>query len=361
MSQPLKSTNFLDTEAFTDEHIDLSLDQMEQAAKLSQSVSDPLQQWQLYIHTLGLLGFKEWLEEWAPDLEIADSQYSKQQSDLECDLSVAKFDICLITAADFSESTVKFPRAVIDSPDSPQAVPHIYALVEVEEERMQAKVCGYLRRERLVQQLGVLKLTSQETLQEYAVPLSWFNLEPTELILELRCLKPASPATTVTPATVTPPSPIINVSHWLNDRLDEVTRQLGWMLLPSLAPAAALRSAQAELMLLGVQIPSEARGVYQELQSGQALLRLHAMTWVLSSASDAFVWTLLIILDGERLPVGTCLRIRDQSKLLFEQVVTATASSLFAQVGGDLTDQFWVTIDLPDGATIDLPPFYFGH
>jgi hypothetical protein len=384
--KPLELIDFLDTEALTEEQIELSPAQMEQAAKLSQTVADPSQQWQLYIHALGLLGFKQWLEEWAPDLEIADSQHPKKQfPNVEsCNLTVAGFGICLIATVDFSESTVKFPQTVINLPanslvDSSQSVPHIYALVEVQEERMQAKVCGYLRRERLIQQLRELKLTARETLQEtsqdYAVPLSWFNLEPTELILELRCLAPDLLPAEVTPAEVTPakvspakvslakvspPSPLINVSHWLNDRLDEVAQQLGWILLPSLVPAAALRSAQEELLLLGVQIPSEARGVYQELQSGQAMLRLHAMTWVISSASDAFVWTLLIILDGERLPIGTSLQIRDQDQLLFEQVATATDSSLFAQVGGDLSDQFWVTITLPDGATIDLPPFYFG-
>lgn len=50
---------------------------------------------------------------------------------------------------------------------------------------------------------------------------------------------------------------------------------------------------------------SEARSAYQEIQSGAVLLRLHAITWVLSAAADAFTWTLLIILAGERLPIGT--------------------------------------------------------
>ncbi|MBD3886946.1 DUF1822 family protein [Phormidium tenue FACHB-886] len=341
--------SFLDTEALSEEQIELSPAQMEIAARLSQSVADPSQQWQLYIHILGLLGFKQWLEEWAPDLEIDDSGGSIKQADDwsgACQISVAKFKLCLIAAPIFLDATVNASQAIIDLP---QFVPHVYTLVEVQEEQMQVKVYGYLRRDWLIEQrqLHPLKPTSN---QKYAIPLNWFNLDPTSLLLELRCLEPY-------PLTL--PCPV-NVSHWLNDRLDDVARQLGWLLLPPLAPAAALRSAQEEVQLLGVPIPSEARGAYQEIQSGTALLRLHAVTWVLSAAVDAFAWTLLIILAEEDLPVGTRLQVRDAEQLLSEQVAEAPDSPLFAQVGGDVSDRFWVTIDLPDGATIDLPPFYFG-
>lgn len=342
--------DFLDTEALSEEQIELSPAQMQIAARLSQSVSDPSQQWQLYIHSLGLLGFKQWLEEWAPDLEIDDSGSLIEQADDwigVCQTSVAKFKLCLIAAPIFLDATVDVPQVVIDLP---QFASHIYTLVEVQEEQMQVKVYGYLHRDWLIKQRQLYSLKPTPD-QKYAVPLDWFNLDPTELLLELRCLEP--------PITSVSPPQTVNVSHWLNDRLDDVARQLGWLLMPPLVPAAALRSAQEELLLLGVQIPSEARGAYQEIQAGTALLRLHAITWVLPAAADAFAWTLLIILAG-RLPTGTCLQVRDANQLLFKQVAEAPDSPLFAQVGGDLSDRFWVTIDLPDGDTIDLPPFYFG-
>jgi hypothetical protein len=353
MTQDLELIDFLDTEALTEEQIELSSAQMEEAVRLIQSTCDPSQQWQLYLHALGLLGFKQWLEEWAPDLEIANSHCSTDHSDHwveACYLSVAKFNLCLVAIPTSLDSTIDLPQAIVDLP---QFIPHVYLLVEVREEQMQVKICGYLRRDRWVEQQRSHPL--KPTLnQKYTVPLNWFNLDPTELLLELRCLEPPIIISSSLPLQ------IVNVSHWLSDRLDAAARQFGWILLPPLVPAAALRSAQEELLMLGVQIPSEARGVYQELQSGNAMLRFQAIAWVLSTASDAFAWTLLIILDGDRLPVGTRLRIRDASQLLFEQVVKATNSSLFAQVGGDLVDRFWVTIDLPDGASIDLSPFYFG-
>jgi hypothetical protein len=356
MPQPLnlELIDFLDTEALTEEQIELSPAQMEQAVRLSQSGCDSSQQWQLYLHALGLLGFKQWLEEWAPDLEIADACGfidSSNHSLETCQISVEKFNLCLIAISTSLDPTINLPQAIVELP---QFIPHIYVLIEVQEEQMQVKVCGYLRQDRLAEQQRSrwLKPGSHHT---YPVPVEWFNLEPTELLLELRCLEPFP---IIYPSSLS--SQLGNVSHWLSDRLDDAARQLGWMLLPPLIPAAAMRSAQEQLLMQGVAIPSEARGVYQELQLGTAKVRFQAITWVLSAASDAFAWTLLIILEGDRLPLGARLRIRDDRQLLFEQVVEAPDSPLFAQVGGDLTDRFWVTIDLPAGAAIELPPFYFG-
>ena len=345
--------DFLETEALADEQIELSPDQVEQAAQLSQLVTDSSQQWQLYLHALGLLGFKQWLEEWASDLEMPDLRRSMNSPNHwveTCQISVAKFKLCLVAISTSLDSTINLPQAIVDLPEF---IPHIYVLAEVQEEQMQVKICGYLRQDRLAEQQRSrsLKLTSNQT---YPVPIEWFNLEPTDLLLELRCLEPFP---IILPSSLS--SQLVNVSHWLSDRLDDAARQLGWMLLPPLIPTAALRSAQEQLLVQGVEIPSEARGVYRELQLGTAKVRFQAITWVLSAASDAFAWTLLIILDGDRLPVGARLRIRDANQLLFEQRVEASDSSLFAQVGGDLSDRFWVTIDLPDGTTTDLPPFYF--
>ena len=351
LSKLPESIDFLETEALTDGQIELSPDQVEQAAQLSQSATNSSQQWQLYLHTLGLLGFKQWLEEWASDLEMSDlrrSLNSSNHSIENCQISAAKFNLCLIAISGSLDSTIDLPRAIVDLPEF---IPHVYVLAEVQEEQMQVKVCGYLRQDRLAEQQRSLKPSSD---QKYSVPIEWFNLEPTDLLLELRCLEP-SPI--ILPSSLS--SQLVNVSHWLSDRLDDAARQLGWMLLPPLIPTAALRSAQEQLLVQGVEIPSEARGVYRELQLGTAKVRFQAITWVLSAASDAFAWTLLIILDGDRLPVGARLRIRDANQLLFEQMVEASDSSLFAQVGGDLSDRFWVAIDLPDGTTNDLPPFYF--
>ncbi|MBE9182946.1 DUF1822 family protein [Oculatella sp. LEGE 06141] len=344
--------DFLESEALTDEQIELSLDQMEQAAQLSQSGADASQQWQLYLHALALAGFKQWIEEWTAELEIDDSRCSIAQPNQFIavhHLFVAKFNLCLIAAPTLLNPTIHLPKAIVDLR---RFTPHIYVLIEVQEEQMQVKVSGYLRRDRLFEQQQSYPLKTVPN-EMYAVPLDWFNLDPTALLLELRCLKPY-------PVDFLPQPPrVINVRHWLSDRLDDLASELGWRLMPPIA-AAALRSAQQELSTLEIPIPPQARGAYQEVQLGRVTLRLQAAAWVLSAASETFEWTLLITVSGDRLPLGTCLRIRDDTQLLFEQTVErAEATALFAQVGGDLSERFWVTIDQPDGSAIGLPPFCF--
>lgn len=368
MTQLPDLIDFLDTEALTDKQIELSLGQMEQAAQLSQSVADTAQQWQVYLHALALAGFKQWVEEWTAELEIDDSRCSiglpatrapQRDAIAQSDrfvvvhhLFVAKFNLCLIATPMLLDSKIHIPKPIVDQR---QFAPHIYVFIEVQEEQMQMKICGYLRRDTLFEQLRShpLKATPNEM---YEVPLDWFNLDPTALLLELRCLKPY-PIDQFLPQQQ---SQAINVRQWLSDRLDDIGVELGWMLMPSIASASALRSAQEELSTLNVQIPPQARGAFQEMQLGTATLRLQAVTWVLSAAIDSFEWTLLITVSGDRLPSGTRLQIRDDTQLLFEQTVeNAEATALFAQVGGGLSDRFWVTIDHPNGSAIALPPFCF--
>jgi hypothetical protein len=344
--------DFLETEALTNEHIELSLDQMEQAAQISQSGADASQQWQLYLHALALAGFKQWIEEWTAELGIDDSRCSIAQPNQFIavhHLVVAEFNLCLIATPMLLAPTIHLPKAIVDLR---HFTPHIYVLIEVQEEQMQVKVCGYLRRDRLFEQQQVHLLKTANEM--YEIPLDWFNLDPTALLLELRCLQPY-------PLDFLPqqPSRVVNVCHWFSDRLDDLTLELGWRLMPPIA-AAALRSAPEELSTLEIQIPPEARGAYQDVQLGRVALRLQAVTWMLSAAIETFEWTLLITASSDRLPLGTRLRIRDDTQLLFEQTVESTeATVLFAQVGGNLGDRFWVTIDQPGGSAIALPPFCF--
>lgn len=436
--------DFLDSEALTDEGIELSPEQIDQAAQLSQPIFHPTQQWQIYLHGLAFVGFEQWLDEWASDLNVNESNCSILQPpyanlmDAVCHLQVGRLDLCLIATPLVTSPTITLPRAVIDLP---QFVPHVYVLVEVQEEHMQVQLYGYLRRDQMMErrQSSPLKADSSWV---YSIPLNWFNANPADLLIELRHLDPESlpsidslqlhrqpsletrlrsllpqlqspdcllsqlltweegAALLSNPELVNwvyqmqragvgkeqkqafthnpdqedllmhsssakdPNSQSINVGHWLNDCLDAAAQKLGWMLLPPLSPAAALRSAQEELAVLGVQLPPEARGAYEDLQLGTAALRLHAFTWMLSATIDTFQWTLLIVLGAQphtRLPAGIRLQIRDQTQLLYEQILPEADndSYLYAQVGGEIADRFWVTINLPDGAALSLPPFIF--
>lgn len=454
MNQPPDLPEFIDLfdlESLTDEGIELSDQQIDRAVQLSQPIPHPNQQWQTYLNGLALVGFEQWIEEWASDLSVDESNCSIFQPayanliNAVCHLQIGRFDLCLIAIPLERGSTVDLPKAIFDLP---QFVPDVYVLVEIQEEQMQVQLYGYLRHDQLLahRQMSPLAADSSWT---YAVPLQWFNADPTTLLVELRHLDPKSLRSLTassllhshvypqhlqarlhellpqlrspdyalselltweeaslllcepelvnwiyqvqkqgqmegigdtvlspppqpqsqdsllhSPTPNDPNSHPINVGHWLTDRLDDVARQLGWMLLPPLAPVAALRSAQEELEMMGVQMPMEARGACEDLQLGNAALRLYVFAWMLSSSIDSVQWTLLIVLGAQpqtNLPAGIRLKVRDQTQLLCEQVLTEAAkdSYLYAQVGGDISDRFWVIIDLPNRATISLPPFIF--
>jgi hypothetical protein len=389
--------DLLDEAYPTDTSIELSLEQLQQAAQMSQSV-DPSLQWQHYIQALALMGIQQWLEEWAPDMEIDHSDCAifdspdAHSSESVCHIWIGSFHLCWLVFTRSMSATVNLPKAVFSS----SSVPHLYGLVEVQEELMQVYLGGYLRCDQLLEHLSERQQLhpSEATANEIeSLPLKWFNTNSTDLLVELSCLnlemlssaqqslsqwaQGQAIADIYPPASVTDRQSEVNVWHWLGDRLDRTAERLRWVLMPPLTPASALRTTQDELETVGVHIPPEARGAYQILQLGNTSVRLCAITWILSLTSERESgvaniqssngdtgWSLLILLDAQpstRLPAGIRLQIRDQNQLLVEQTLDREAEDarLYAQVGGYLSDRFWITIDLPDGTTHTLPPFMF--
>ncbi|NJP09188.1 MAG: DUF1822 family protein [Leptolyngbyaceae cyanobacterium RU_5_1] len=128
--------------------------------------------------------------------------------------------------------------------------------------------------------------------------------------------------------------------------------------MPAFASDSALRSAlrsiEEELENRGVRVPPEARGAYQDLYLENTVLRLYAITWILPLTPDTQGWTLLVVLgtpSDTHLPVGTQLRVQDETQLLVEQVLEEEFPDayLYAQVGGTWNERFWVTIDITPG------------
>lgn len=174
--------------------------------------------------------------------------------------------------------------------------------------------------------------------------------------------------------------PAINVAKWLQDEIQATASELSWVLLPSLTPAtSALRSVTADLdaILLqlereGLAISETARGAYRNVQLGGISMTLYAIASAHLADAEATneaiaqtdQWHLLFILSatsGATLPVGTTLRISDETDLLLESRVNPgdTESILYACVAGDPWESFWVTITSADGEAIALPPFVF--
>ena len=165
----------------------------------------------------------------------------------------------------------------------------------------------------------------------------------------------------------------INVGHWLKNELDNLANELSWVLLPELHELSAMRgmrSATEEIETIisqlpenGVDMPTHAKGGYQDLLLAGIPLRLYALTWplVLDSTPE---WTLLLILSTPAalsLPQGVKLRVSDATGILVEQSLNSydDDSYLFYQVVGSWDEKFIVTVYLTSEIYQTLPPFGF--
>lgn len=173
--------------------IELSADQVDRAIEISEPIGNSKRRWQTYLSALALIGFKQWLEEWSPDLVVDDSNCSIYQSEYAnlfegvANLQIGQFRLCLITSGSLRDAVVPVYRAVMELP---QFIPHFYVLVEVLEEQMQVQISGYLRHDQLVihQRSDAAALESDWTA---LLPLQWFTPSSNALLLELHHLEAA--------------------------------------------------------------------------------------------------------------------------------------------------------------------------
>lgn len=173
-----------------------------------------------------------------------------------------------------------------------------------------------------------------------------------------------------TAASPTLSQTVINVGAWLQGQLDELAQQLAWVLMPAPTLAtSALRSAiedwdvvVEELEHNNIEIPFEAGRAYRDFQWDGMALRLYVATWAINELPQP-EWTLLLVLGpqpGTSLPHGVKLQVRDDTQLLFERTLTDPNSLyLYAQVVGNLDEQFSVLIGRNANSMLTLPPFIF--
>lgn len=196
-------TDSLDYHVLPLSAIALSAVQMETAAQQSEAIPHLDQRWSVYLHQLALAGLTQWLEERAAELPMQlDSSSIRDAAvanvvDAVTGIEVNGVQLCLITNGQVDDAAVTVPRAVVDLPNF---VPHVYVLIEVLEEQEQVRVAGYLLRSQLTQYQHELSAQSDWT---YQLPLSWFDTDVDQLLLQLRLGQIASVAQP-TPITVTP-------------------------------------------------------------------------------------------------------------------------------------------------------------
>ncbi len=435
---------WVDYDVLPTEAINLSPAIINQAVKLSSKIPHEERRWQTYLNALALGGFEEWLESRATDLMVNREQCSVLHPATAnvingvSNLQVGEFKLCLIALGSLTDEEVSLPRAVVDLPEY---VPHFYVLVEVQEEQESASIQSFLSYQQLKNRLSRVNLIAEEDWM-YQLPLSWFEGDPDDLLLNLRCLEPTAIALPEPPKNrsvqlarlrsqleallpelqspeqewwqvlsweqgaviLTNPEllnwvyqlqqsseqtkplaavkkhlgdtlqlltqPAVNAGRWLMDELDELAQNLSWVLLPSVAPATAMRSPAEEFEAIVTQLrqtdlesPLEARGAYRDLRLLGMPLRLYAVTWPLLSGSIP-EWTLLLVLGatpGTHLPPGLQLRVSDQTSILVERTLDQQqrGSYMFTRVIGSWDEKFLVTVSLPSGIEQTLPPFSF--
>ena len=425
MNQPTSNselTDLLNWECLNESQTELSPEHFQQAARLSQSIHFSQQRWEVYINALAVLGFQEWLKERAPDLQLQieiSSIWQPEYANLlpaACNILVDNFKICIITGSNLVNEH-NIPFAVFDIP---RFTAHFYILMQVIEEKEQVAMTGFISYEQYCryQQTAQLPIQPDWT---YTIPQSWFNSESNALLLNLRCLSADAiqlPVIQDNPEidnatelkqrllnlesrlqnqnlyqllTVqegidllnnselvdwvyqtikpSPIQPLINVSNWLSNKLDEIGNEIGWVLMPSLR-LSELRSLEnfeqvrTGLEQQGVHIPANAKGAYRDLECNESTsLRLYAITWLLNENSDNSEWVLLIVLGSQPqkiMPETLKLQVRDETELLFEQEVKDTTQNiLYAQVVGNWGERFWINIIVDENTLIEIPPFGF--
>ncbi|MDJ0734323.1 MAG: DUF1822 family protein [Nostocaceae cyanobacterium] len=425
INQPTPDLDFTELfDSLNETRTELLPQHFQKAARLSKSIPLLQQRWQVYLCALGVLGFEEWLRERTTDLEIETDSASIWQPayanlcSAACNIRVGNFKICLLTASNFmNEHSVPF--AVFDTPDF---IANFYVLMQVKEEQNLVAFSGFINYEQFwnYQESEGLQINSDWT---YSIPQTWLNSDANTLLLNLRCLDAnAIQLPLATPvrendvmvlqqrltrlksqlqtrhpwelltisegrtllsnpdlinwlyksATPSPLQPLINVGTWFNNQMDTVAQELGWMLMP-LPAFSQLRSLQirslqeafeqirGSLEERGVDIPTTARGAFQDLESEAGTLRLYAITWVLSSTSENPEWMLLIALgshpEGE-IPRSFQLEVCDETQQLFLQSLQNTTQGiLYAQVVGNWGEKFWVTVTIDDEFVFEIPPF----
>lgn len=200
-----KANNLLlDFESFSETGIELSPEQIDRAVELSDCIPNSERQWQTYLNALALFGFETWLQSRDSSLTINSANCSVRQPsyasfvDGVFNLEVGNFKVCLLTNGVALDEFVSVERAIIDLP---AYTPHFYVLVNVVEEQGEVSIDSFIRYDEMIERKQATNLTADAD-WSYELPLAWFNPEPDDLLLYLRCLEPSviTLPTTVTTA-----------------------------------------------------------------------------------------------------------------------------------------------------------------
>lgn len=181
----------LDFESSPIESISIQPEAIVQAVELSHQIVNQDKQWQTYLHALAFFAFESWLNLRVPEITINSDQCSIRQPkysnviDGVFNLQIGQFKLCLIATGSMDDDVITIPRAVVDLPEY---IAHFYVLVNVQEEQEEANVKAFISYDQLKEYQQSVNL-QPESDWTYELPWDWFNPEPDNLLLYLRCLE----------------------------------------------------------------------------------------------------------------------------------------------------------------------------
>lgn len=164
----------------------------------------------------------------------------------------------------------------------------------------------------------------------------------------------------------------LNVWHWFQPRLNGW--EASWSLPQVLTPATAMRhttdkieAAIADLIHEGLPIPQDAQYAVTSLEHS---VQLGIVAWLVNAGDETGAeaqcsepelarWALVVILTaepGSTLPLGTRLRLATTTPLV-EVALEREDLYLYTPVEGSLSEEFVVTIELPNHLPLTLPAF----
>lgn len=218
------------------------------------SLHQEANRWQLYLNTLALLGFEQWLKRNDSSCSIDKTQCINEVSAIY-NLKLDGFRLNLITQEHVLDEEAKIPCLAVDRP---HLAAHFHVLIEVSEEQQKIIIRGFIRHDRLVNYCKQIRTPPNGY---YRVPLTAFNPRPQHLLFDCNFLEP----TAIMPLSITvvPDAQInlgqINLGKWLEGAVT-----VGWQTINDLfgstsCLASSLRQQEGgakrgKLIDLGLQL-----------------------------------------------------------------------------------------------------------
>ncbi len=423
MSNPMTpdplDVSILDFESIADTAIEIQSDAT--AIALSQALPDPLLRWQSYLALLVLEGFKTWLQQQSSPIVTQQSTLLEPTGFDIPTVSYTRvngFKVCCIAIANDEDERVEIPAQVIEQPH--QAA-HFYLAATVYPDHRQVVMRYFLRHDQLAQFESATCKTSQQTYElptsifetDFHQLLLYLTcLEPSAIVLPSR--------NTTAPLKQWLVQPVVNAQAWFQRQISEQINELAWQFFsptpatrflmsssalapqelkpdesltvnlteiernglqipsptpaisgmmdsPALAPQElkpdeSLTAVLTEIERNGLQIPTAAKAAYQDIWVGDRPLRLSVVIWAQPQAQPEPTWSLLAILRA-----ASSLVMLEDTRLILSEANTPIVSTqlapgsayLVTQAIGNWNEQFTLTIDLPTGESVTLPPFIF--